>query len=146
MLKETKMEKTIFGYYIGSDVHFDVTNKTLINVSAVLRIRQKKSVLLRDTMFRLFLFLLENANGTIVDNSDILINVWDKHGLSSSNQRLWQVMQALKAKLSYVGVPDDFIMRVESKGYYVRENMITVLYSEKKNPPTLEHQHDIRHH
>jgi len=140
------MQKTIFGYYIGSDVHFDVTNKTLINVSAVPRISQRKMVSLRDTMFRLFIFLLENANGTIIYNSDILFNVWDRHGLSSSNQRLWQVMQALKTKLSYVGIPDDFILRVESKGYYVRENMITVLYSEKKMPPKIEHQHNIFHH
>ncbi|WP_447877572.1 winged helix-turn-helix domain-containing protein [Serratia fonticola] len=140
------MEKTIFGYYIGNDVHFDITNKTLINVNKDLSSRQKTQVMLRDTMLRLLVFLLDNANGTVINNTDILINVWEAYGLSSSNQRLWQVMQGLRKKLSLVGISDDFIMRVESKGYYVRENMITVLYSEKKITPKLEHQHDIRHH
>lgn len=146
MREETKMEKNIFGYYIGADVHFDLANRTLINVNKNLSSRQKTQVILRDTMLHLFTFLLDNANGAVIDNNDILINVWEMRGLSSSNQRLWQVMQGLRKKLSLVGIPDDFIMRVESKGYYVRENAITVLYSEKKNLPTLGHQHDIRHH
>lgn len=138
------MKKVIFGYNIGSDVHFDIKNKSLINVNSTLHSHQRAIVVLRDTMFRLFLFLLKNANGTIISNADILINVWDKYNLSSSNQRLWQVMQSLKIKLSLVGVPNDFIMRVESKGYYVRENMLTVLYGEKKEP-TLENRYDICH-
>ncbi|HBE9181138.1 TPA: hypothetical protein KNH08_004064 [Serratia fonticola] len=139
------MEKYTFGYYIGSDVHFDIQKKLLVNVNQ--RAQKKVQVVLRDTMFRLFIYLLEHADGTIVDNSDILLNVWDKYGLSSSNQRLWQVMQALKFKLNLVGIPSDFIMRVESKGYYVRENMITVLYSDKKASsdlsPTVEKNHDL---
>lgn len=139
------MEKYTFGYYIGSDVHFDIQKKLLVNVNQ--RAQKKVQVVLRDTMFRLFIYLLEHADGTIVDNSDTLLNVWDKYGLSSSNQRLWQVMQALKFKLNLVGIPSDFIMRVESKGYYVRENMITVLYSDKKTSsdlsPTVEKNHDL---
>lgn len=139
------MEKIIFGYYIGADVHFDLNKKTLVNVNIHLRTRQRMQVMLRDTMFRLFVFLIEHANGSIIDNSDILLNVWDKHGLSSSNQRLWQVMHALKFKLSLVGIPDDFIMRVESKGYYVKEHMLTVLYSEKMSSQFPDKNHDLRH-
>lgn len=131
------MDRVTFGYYIGSDVHFDIANKTLINVNRNLSSRQKTQVMLRDTMFRLFVFLLENANGNIISNTDILISVWESHGLSASTQRLWQVMRGLSQKLSLVGIPDDFIMRIESKGYYVRENMITVLYSEKRSPVLL---------
>lgn len=126
------MNKIIFGYYIGTDVHVDIKNKTLINVNKTLSSRQKTQVVLRDTMLRLFTFLLDHADGKIVDNTDILIYVWESNGLSSSNQRLWQVMKALKAKLKLVGIRDDFIMRVDSKGYYIREGMVTVLYGEKK--------------
>ncbi|WP_025121472.1 MULTISPECIES: helix-turn-helix domain-containing protein [unclassified Serratia (in: enterobacteria)] len=139
------MEKIIFGYYIGTDVHFDLNKKTLVNVNINPRSHQRMQVMLRDTMFRLFVFLIEHANGSIIHNSEILLNVWDKHGLSSSNQRLWQVMQALKFKLNLVGVPDDFIMRVESKGYYVKEHILTVLYSEKMSSQFLEKNHDLRH-
>lgn len=89
--------------------------------------------MLRETMFRLFLYLLENADDGIMDNTEILVNVWDKYGLSSSNQRLWQVMSGLKNKLCAVGVPEGFIMRVESRGYYVRKDLITVLYCERRS-------------
>lgn len=140
------MEKFIFGYYIGNDVHFDLKKQLLVNMDPTQRARRQTQVILRDTMFRLFVYLLDHADGSIINNVDLLIEVWDKHGLCSSNQRLWQVVQALKEKLALVGVPSDFIMRIETKGYYVKEHMITVLYSEKKMPPLLEHRHDIRHH
>lgn len=126
------MDKHVFGYYIGTDVHFDIKNKTLINVNRNRPPRKNVQIELRDTMLRLLAFLLEHADGTITSNEDILVNVWDVNGLSSSNQRLWQVMKELKAKLCLVGIRDDFIMRVDSKGYYLRENLITVLYSETK--------------
>lgn len=139
------MEKFIFGYCIGNDVHFDLSKKILVNVDPAQRARHRTQVILRDTMFRLFVYLLENANGSIIDNADILLEVWDKYGLSSSNQRLWQVVQALKEKLALVGVPGDFIMRIESKGYYLRESKITVLYSDKKPTTTLDNRYDICH-
>lgn len=127
------MDKDLFGYRINQDVYVDIENKTLVNVSKVTSAHLCHNVTLRDTMFRLFVFLLENAEGGIIGNSEILTNVWDMYGLSSSNQRLWQVMHALKDKLRSAGLPEDFIMRIESKGYYVREDMITVLYTKKCN-------------
>ena len=44
--------------------------------------------ILRDTMMRLFLYLLQNACDRIVTNEEILYHVWDLHGLKSSSQRL----------------------------------------------------------
>ena len=129
------MEKFIFGYYIDNDVHFDLKRQILVNVDPIQRARRRTQVILRDTMFRLFVYLLEHANGSIINNTALLMEVWDKYGLSSSNQRLWQVVQALKEKLALVGIPSDFIMRIESKGYYVREHMITVLYSDRTPAP-----------
>lgn len=126
------MDKVQCGYYINSDVYFDLDKKTLFNISKSFPSHQRAPIVLRETMFRLFAYLLENADGTIIENNVILLDIWDKHGLSSSNQRLWQVMYSLKIKLTSLGVPDDFIMRVESKGYYVKENLISVLYREQK--------------
>lgn len=142
------MEKIILGYYIGSDVHFDIKKRMLINVNASLRSGLRPQVLFRETMFRLFMYLIENANGAVINDCVLLSNVWDKYGLNSSNQRLWQVMNALKHKMKVVGMPDDFIMRVESKGYYVRENMIIRLYGDKIQASDLSlygHQSDIYH-
>ena len=127
------MDKTIFGYYIEPDVYFNIDKRMLVNVDKNIRFHRYSPVILRETMFHLLVYLLENAKGNIISNSDILLNVWDNHGLSSSNQRLWQVMNALKMKLNSVGVTEDFIMRVESKGYYVRENLVSILYTNKKS-------------
>lgn len=127
------MDKDLFGYRINQDVYVDIENKTLVNVSKVTSAHVRHSITLRDTMFRLFVFLLGNADGGIIENEEILTYVWDMYGLSSSNQRLWQVMHALKDKLRRAGLPEDFIMRIESKGYYVREDMITALYTKKCN-------------
>ena len=122
------MKENIFGYLIGGCVHFDLEKKALTNVNTSLRNTRREQVVLRDTMFHLLVFLIQN-NGRIIKNEDILFSVWDSHGLSSSSQRLWQVMQALKIKLKIVGVPNDFIMRVDSKGYYIRESFVTTLCS-----------------
>jgi DNA-binding winged helix-turn-helix (wHTH) protein len=126
------MEKQVFGYHIEPDIYIEIAKKRVINTNFDNHLYGGKQTILRDTMFRLLLCLLENANGSIIPNSTLLSGVWDMSGLMSSNQRLWQVMQSLKSKLHLIGISDDFIFRVESKGYYVKESMITVLYSEKK--------------
>lgn len=124
------MEKYVFGYYIEPDIYIEIVKKRVINTDYDNHTYGGKQEVFRDTMFRLLLCLLDNANGSIISNSSLLAEVWDMSGLMSSNQRLWQVMQRLKSKLHLIGIPDDFIMRVESKGYYVKESMITVLYSD----------------
>lgn len=127
------MDNAIFGYYIEPDVFLDVKKRMLVNTNVSKKAYHRQSVSLRETMFQLLLFLLKNANGSIIRNSDILINVWDEAGLSSSNQRLWQVMHGLKIKLNAVGISEDFIMRVDSKGYYIKKDMITILYRREKS-------------
>ncbi|HGM5491310.1 TPA: transcriptional regulator [Serratia fonticola] len=134
------MEKVIFGYCIGPDVQLDLANRRLVNWSGDKNGGKLNKIILRDTMLRLFTFLLENANGSVIPNEKILINVWDKYRLRSSNQRLWQVMKELKFRLDSIGVPDDFIMRIESKGYYLKESMITTLYCVKHHDETLAEQ------
>ncbi|HEY2451104.1 MAG TPA: hypothetical protein VGI71_00450 [Scandinavium sp.] len=122
------MDKTLFGYCIGADVYVGISGKRIFNVNSKNNSKSVECVTLRDTMLRLVLFLLENANGSITPTKYILSGVWDAYGLSSSGPRLWHVMQQLKIKLNMVGVPDQFIMKVENKGYYLKENMIRKLY------------------
>ncbi|MEE7533824.1 winged helix-turn-helix domain-containing protein [Klebsiella huaxiensis] len=137
------MDKDIFGYRLNQDVYVDIENKTLVNISKIPSVHHRYSVTLRSTMFRLLIFLLEHADDGIIKNSDILNNVWDDYGLSSSNQRLWQVMYALKDKLRRIGLPEDFIMRIESKGYYIRKDMITTLYTQRTNMDNKDVNNDI---
>ncbi|MEN0581395.1 hypothetical protein AAIG39_20670 [Phytobacter palmae] len=126
------MNKEIFGYHIFPDIYFELEKKSLINVSQKHMTQRTNVVFLRDTMFRLLVFILENAGEGIIYDATILLEVWDRYGLSSSNQRLWQVMSALKNKLRMTNAPEDLIMRVDSKGFFVRKDLITVLYCDKK--------------
>ncbi|QNK33226.1 winged helix-turn-helix domain-containing protein [Serratia sp. JUb9] len=123
--------KQIFGYFIHPNVQVDVIHSRIININSVVAEGGKGIITLRTTMMRLLSYLLEHANGEIILNDEILLNVWDKHELSSSTQRLWQVMQALKQRLNVVGIPDDFIIRVETKGFFIREGVVTPLYYKK---------------
>ncbi len=123
------MERVLVGYYIGSNVQLEIAQRRLSNFDS--KSRKIRCYILRETMMRLFLFLLENANGKIVTNEQIMYNVWDLHGLKSPSQRLWQVMQALKLRLATLGVEHDFIMRVETfevKGHCLKREMIKPFY------------------
>ncbi|WP_034947287.1 hypothetical protein [Erwinia oleae] len=123
------MEKVLIGYYIGNNVQLDISCKKLISFDA--KKRAVRYYVLRETMLRLFLYLLQNANGKIITSEELLYNVWDLHGLKSSSQRLWQVMQALKFRLASLGVDHDFIMRIETfemKGHILKPDMIRPYY------------------
>lgn len=123
------MKKVLAGYYIGSNVQLEIAHKKLSSLDS--KSRQLSSFIFRDTMLRLFLYLLKNADGQIVSNEQILYHVWDLHGLKSSNQRLWQVMQALKFRLSAFGIEHDFIMRIEAsqvKGYSLKPGIVRPFY------------------
>lgn len=124
------MENVIVGYYIGHHVQFDFIHRRLVNID-----KRKcgfiKEHMLRDTMNRLLLFLLQNANNQAVQTSDVLYHVWDVHGLSSSNQRLWQVMQSLQFRLLSLNVPHDFVSfqrTIKGKGIYLNGDMIKPYY------------------
>jgi len=93
--------------------------------------RPQNFFVMRETMMRLFLYLLQNACDRIVTNEEILYNVWDLHGLRSSSQRLWQVMQSLRFKLAMLGVSHDFIMRIETievKGFSIKKGSVRPLF------------------
>ncbi len=82
-------------------------------------------------MMRLFIYLLENADSKVIGNEEILTNVWDKYGLSSSSQRLWQVMHCLRNKLSTLGIAEDFITRTEEdhvRGFCINKERVTPIY------------------
>ena len=70
-------------------------------------------------MFRLLEFLLERGKSGLLRDEIIMRAVWEGYGLKSSAPRLWQVMNELKKRLGGLGVDDEFIMRVEGRGYMV---------------------------
>ena len=127
---DTKKAK-ILGYVIESDIQVNVTYNILINTKLLALEKKPNKIILRKTMMRLFLYLLENANNTVIESEEILVNVWDKHGLSSSSQRLWQVMGDLRRKLITLGVSVDFITRVKKgniMGFHIKPHRVTPIY------------------
>lgn len=70
-------------------------------------------------MFRLLEFLLEKGSAGLLRDEVLMRAVWEAYGLKSSGPRLWQVMNELRKRLAVLDVDDDFIMRVEGRGYMV---------------------------
>ncbi|MDM4205600.1 winged helix-turn-helix domain-containing protein [Klebsiella spallanzanii] len=79
-------------------------------------------------MSNLLYFLLISRQQNVILESDILRQVWDNHGLRSSQSRLIQVISRLKYNLMLIGVKHDFIERVSGKGYRITTANIKTLY------------------
>ncbi len=104
----------LLGYRIDNRLYYSVENKTLISLDG-----SEKSIPLRTTKARLLEYLLLKSGSKIITDQELLINIWDKYGLSSSSQRLWLVMRELKVILGGFNVSDDLFIRVENNGYLV---------------------------
>ena len=104
----------LLGYRIDNRLYYYVENKTLISLDG-----SEKSIPLRTTKARLLEYLLLKSGSKIITDQELLINIWDKYGLSSSSQRLWLVMRELKVILGGFNVSDDLFIRVENNGYLV---------------------------
>ncbi len=129
------MDNKLHGFLIGSDIQVDINNKRLIRVSSGNsdKILNFSAVVLKDIVMKLLIYILTNARDDVVSKEEILKNVWDDNNLSSSNQRLWQVVNELKEKLSLIGISPDFIVNQRGKGYKVNHSYITPLYYKESN-------------
>jgi DNA-binding winged helix-turn-helix (wHTH) protein len=80
------------------------------------------------TTLRLLVYLLSNSSGRIIHNKELLLHVWDKHGLRSSNQRLSHAMMKLINSLYRLGCPPDFILHFPREGYSMGAYPARALY------------------
>lgn len=124
-------EHTLYGYRIGCDVYVDIPYKRIVYLSSDKKHVNPQVIYLRKTMMRLLIYILDNAQSHIVSDEDIMINVWDAQGLSSSRQRLWQVINELSKKFSALGIGTDFILRVKNQGYTINKDIITLFYCKR---------------
>ncbi|MBZ7671397.1 CadC family transcriptional regulator [Klebsiella grimontii] len=116
----------IFGYLLGNETNgalFLKEKHLLLPLNA-----RYSPVRLRSTMSRLLLFLLEKGHIGLIRDEHIMKNVWEMHGLKASGPRLWQVVNDLKTKLARVGIDDNFIMRVEGRGYLINNLYFESIY------------------
>jgi DNA-binding winged helix-turn-helix (wHTH) protein len=125
------MSLLVYGYSIGDTLVYRISDPIILNL------KRKDSgdyrgrfayVKLRETMSLLLLYLLENAGKGIIKDDELITFVWEQRGLKGSYHRLWQVMTSLKKKMQDIGFEQDFIYRVNSNGYMVREGIVSPIY------------------
>lgn len=119
----------VYGYKIGEEILFQISDRILFNTKRVSGTSNKRhSLKLRSTMAMLLRYLLENANGKIVSDDELLFHVWDQNGLKGSNHRLWEVMNDLKRRIKELGIEEDIILRINSNSYFIKDGYVSPLY------------------
>lgn len=123
------MEDKVYGFLLSDNVLFNLETKKLVHYEeeSYQRTMSFKTASLNDTQTRLLTCLLINSNKNVIYKDDIMKTVWDKNGFSSSNQRLWQTVNELRKKLSFIGLPDDFVSNIHGIGYAISNSRIRLL-------------------
>lgn len=124
------MNKKIFGYMLGADFLIVLEKSVLIPMNN----KKATPIHLRQTMFRLLVYLIENSSTEPILDDNIMRDVWEKNGLRSSKARLWQVMNAMSKKLCLKDTYSEIFRRVENTGYIVNKSCIRVIYTNDKHP------------
>lgn len=125
------MENKLYGFLIDQEIMLDIVKKRLIRFTDESSVNSMtiRVVSLNVTLVRLLTLLLASSSGMIISKDDILNNVWEKHDLSSSSQRLWHAIKELRRKLSAIGLPGDFILSVRDAGYSINsQHKVTSLF------------------
>lgn len=128
----------LYGFMIGDEIHFDISNRRLYRLtgSHTEKSLAFASIYFNETMLRLFLYLLMNARSQPVTKEELFEKIWEAHSLSSSTQRLWQVLHNLNNKLSLLGLPRDFILNIRGRGYIINYPDVIPVYYRVSELPT----------
>lgn len=134
----------LYGFMIGDEIHFDIHHRKLYRLPGSQSENNMifGSVVFNDTMLRLFIYLLENGRDKNVSKEELFQNIWEASNLSSSTQRLWQVINNLSKKLSLVGLPGDFILNNKGRGYTINFEDVTPIYYRVSELPTPEFKNE----
>lgn len=119
------MRQNLLGYMLGSEFLVVIDKSVLIPLDA----KKSGPVHFRPTMFRLLIYLIENASNEPIHDDDIMRNVWEKHDLRASKPRLWQVMNAMGKKMGLKEGISELFCRVENTGYLVNKDNVRYIYA-----------------
>ncbi len=130
IMNQVYMENRLYGFLLNDNVLFNIATRRLVHYAEELSEHNMsfKVVSLNETQSRLLTYLLMNRTSAVIYKDDIMKSVWDEFNLSSSNQRLWQTVNELRKKLSFIGLPDDFIANIHGMGYAVNNSKIGSLH------------------
>lgn len=110
----------------------------LVEKKQIIRIHSDKkrsmvgciSVVLSDVGMNILSYLLSKSKRrSVITKEEILTDVMDSIYAYSTNQKLWYSLNELKARLSSIGLPDDFITQLRAKGVVVGPYQVLELYS-----------------
>lgn len=111
-------------YDIGGIVQFRTEDGALFKNKEI-----EPFVILSATMKRLLLFLIKRQ-GQVCLREDILENVWDAYGLSSSNNSLNKYISDLRKIFISNGFNEDFIKTIPRAGFILSCGVSIIAYSE----------------
>lgn len=128
----------LYGFMIGAEIHFDISNRRLYRLTGSHTEKNIvfASIYFNETMLRLFLYLLINARSQPVPKEELFEKIWEAHNLSPSAQRLWQVLHNLNNKLGLLGLPRDFILNIRDQGYVINYPDVIPVYYKVSELPT----------
>ncbi|MBJ9034325.1 winged helix-turn-helix domain-containing protein [Citrobacter freundii] len=128
----------LYGFMIGAEIHFDISNRRLYRLTGSHTEKNIvfASIYFNETMLRLFLYLLINARSQSVPKEELYEKIWEAHNLSPSAQRLWQVLHNLNNKLGLLGLPRDFILNIRGQGYVINYPDVIPVYYKVSELPT----------
>lgn len=128
----------LYGFMIGAEIHFDISNRRLYRLTGSHTEKNIvfASIYFNETMLRLFLYLLINARSQPVPKEELFEKIWEAHNLSPSAQRLWQVLHNLNNKLGLLGLPRDFILNIRGQGYVINYPDVIPVYYKVSELPT----------
>lgn len=141
MPKNSKnLNQVLYGYCIGSHLEFRISPALLVNTLTGVSFR------LRPTMARLLQYILSHSSERIIEDKNIMREVFENFGLKCSKQRLWQAMNSLKTTLAKCGFSQVVIYRVNNSGFVVSDVHVgmLILYPVKDIGVNLPLQASIR--
>lgn len=129
-MNQVNIDHRLYGFRLNGNVLFNIENRRLFHYVEEFTEHTMafRTVSLSETQSRLLICLLTNHKDIFIYKDDILKKVWDELNLPSSHQRLWQTINELRKKLSFIGFPNDFIANVHGIGYSVNILKIESLY------------------
>ncbi|KFC93125.1 hypothetical protein GLGR_3516 [Leminorella grimontii ATCC 33999 = DSM 5078] len=116
-------------YLINKNIVFNTEDRTLA------MLQDEMSVVVLSNSSNRLLYELLYDYGQTVSRDTLFQNVWDKHGLVSSNSNLNHYISQLRKSLTSFGLNDKVIITVPKVGFRFSDTIPVVLISEEGDSP-----------
>jgi two-component SAPR family response regulator len=115
-------DELLYGYTIFQHLEYRPTTRTLINIKNG-RIKRFGT-----TKARLFEYLLSGMDEGIVYDNDIIVHVFEDHGLRCSRSYLLSMIKKIQNAFNTVGFERYPFARVDGKAYVIDRSCLERIY------------------